>query len=271
MANQTTFLTTLAHAKIDCDVADDDNDNRNNVLDQRLETFWQPDLSSNQAIRFGLNVTNGINITHFGIWVSNYDSLVGDIDITITESDTDGSGYSTIGTPTNITFGIGGLYFVELDTAGSKRYLRITFGSTNPSSPYPEISGIFFLTERTITARPEFPMTSVPKHFNKTYDAGGGQQYVTAEALNYIVEFVRNFKVISAADNTTLENIFINSPLTAFFKSAGCKFLLTNSLCKSSKFLNSDALVVRCTRKGILLNALSHLSVCGHEKVKLFI
>ena len=39
----------------------------------------------------------------------------------------------------------------------------------------------------------------------------------------------------------------------------------------SAKCVNSDALVVRCTRKGILLNALSHLSGWGHEKVKLFI
>lgn len=211
MPSTTTFLTTPMHEKLECDSANTDSTNRHKTIDQNLKTTWDPGTSTLKYVRFDTNLDSGVNITHGGVWIRNYDddSNFGSLTINFEDSVTSGSGYAGGGSAT-VVLGDNGLFFFDLTSDLTKRYLQVEFDNLPVGAPSPLVAQILFLTERQITSRPEYPLSDPPRFFNKVKSIGGGVSKVDPESLNYVRTFKRNFTLIDSADKTVVDNIFID-------------------------------------------------------------
>ena len=210
MANTTTLLTTPVHAKLECDSSTlDTTAERFNTIDQNLDTFASAGISTGKNIFFDTNQTSANNITHLGIWFTNYldkDNWSG-MDIFLQESDTDGSGYAGGGSSA-VVVGSDGLFFFELGSPVTKRYLKFIVADLPVSSPGPEIGQLFFLTEQTFNARPEFPIKTPPRFFNTQQRVSGGRSYVSAEAGDHIYNLERTFTFTNQTDADVADDVW---------------------------------------------------------------
>ena len=194
-----------------------------NLIDQNLDTTWTPSSTAQQTITIDTQSvvhasplpspvpTPSIGVAAAGLWIANSDidfsvSTGSGMTVRALFSD-DGVAYA--GTAIHDYEPNGGSLFWFTFTEQFDRYWQ--FRLDGLSGTLPDVAQIFFLTTRTLNARPEFPKSDDPLFHNNIANMTGGRSRVSAQSNNSQQIFNRNFTLINTTEKTTLENVYRDS------------------------------------------------------------
>jgi hypothetical protein len=180
---------------------------KENMMDWNPDTHWRPSSTSNQTIDIDLGSAQQVD--QFAVWIHNYntDYDFGTHGIQLYSDDNDDGNYTaitamiselwdpTVGTP---------IYFPAASpTPTTKRYWRLAI--VNCGSNIAQISGIFLLRKRTLTAAANLPLRDTGQFFNRTMRAAGGRRFVAGLNSGEGGTLPRTF-VLSQTDWEALED-----------------------------------------------------------------
>ena len=227
MSTTTSFLTMpiMRDAVIDS-ATSNSADAIANLIDFNLDTVWTPSSTAQQTITVDTQSvvhaspipspipTPTIGVMAAGIWIANSDvdfsvSTGSGMTVRALFSDDDGVSDPYAGTAIHNYEPNGGSMFWFTFSEQNARYWQ--FQIDGLSGTLPQVGQIFFLTTRTLNARPEFPKRDEPLFHNNVANLTGGRKKVSAQSLNSQQIFDRNFTLINDTEKTTLENVYKDS------------------------------------------------------------